>query len=49
MSVEVLSHIVNDFLSHVNSFDNVFNTLDRDLNNLNAFTYHRISVVHVNK
>ena len=47
--VEVLEHIVNDFFNHVNSFDNVFNTLDRDLNNLNAFTYHRISVVHVNK
>jgi len=49
MFVELLDHFVNDFYNHVNSFDNVFNTLDRDLNNFNAFTYHRISVVHVNK
>ena len=49
MFVEFIDHFVNDFYNHVNSFDNVFNTLDRDLNNFNAFTYHRISVVHVNK
>jgi hypothetical protein len=49
MFVELLSAFVNDFYNHVNNFDNVFTTLDRDLNNFNAFTYHRISVVHVNK
>ena len=49
MFVEFIDAFVNDFYNHVNSFDNVFNNLDRELNNFNAFTYHRISVVHVNK
>jgi len=49
MFVELLEHFVNDFFNHANSFDIAFNTLNRDLNNLNAFTYHKISVVHVNK
>ncbi len=49
MFVELLDHFVHDFFNHANSFDDIFNTLDRDLNNLNGFTYHRISVVHVNK
>jgi len=49
MIVEILEPIVNDFFNHVNSFDNAFNTLNKELNSLNAFTYHKISVVHVNK
>lgn len=49
MPVELFDQIITDFFSHANSFDNVFSTLDKDLNNLNAFTYHRISLVHVNK
>jgi len=49
MIVEVMDTIVNDFFNHVHSYDDIFYRLDRDLQNLNAFTYHRISMVHVNK
>jgi len=49
MIVEVMETIVNDFFNHVNGFDDVFFKLDKDLQSLNAFTYHRISMVHVNK